>query len=64
MRWLREKFFVHALELLFNPLDLLPRRAPLRLIQFQDCPTGQPPLRAIHHGGDHLQIADQFGGWP
>jgi hypothetical protein len=33
-------------------------------IQFPGLRAGQPPLRAIHDRGDHLQIADQLGGRP
>ena len=32
-------------------------------IQFPGLRAGQPPLGAVHDGGDHLQIADQLGGW-
>jgi len=60
---LREKFFVDALKLFFNPLDLLPRRLALLLIQFPGLCAGQPPMGAVHDRGDHLQIADQLGGW-
>jgi hypothetical protein len=61
MRLLQVKFFVDALELLFNPLDPLPRRGSLLLIQFHCLSTGQSPMRAVHDRRDHLQIANQFG---
>jgi len=60
---LREKFFVDALELFFNTVDLLPRRGALRVIQFQGRLAGQPPMGAVYDRGHHLQIADQLGGW-
>jgi hypothetical protein len=59
---LRKKFFVDALELFFNPLDLLPRRGTLLVIQFRCFRTGEPPMGTVHNGADQLQIADQFGG--
>jgi hypothetical protein len=55
---LRNKFFVYALELFFNPLDLLPRRRTLLVIQLHCLRPGQPPMGAGHNRGDHLQIAD------
>jgi len=58
MGWLREKVFPDALELFINPLDLLPRRGTLLVIQFYRLRTGQPPLGTVHNGSDHLQIAD------
>ena len=61
---LRNKFFVEPLELLFNPLDLVPRRGTLPVIQLHGCCPGQPPLSAVHNRRDHLQITDQFGGGP
>ena len=60
---LREKFFVEALELFSNPLDLLPRGFALLVIQFRCRPAGEPPMGAVHHRRHHLQIADQLGGW-
>ena len=59
---LRNKFFVDALELFFNPFDLLSRRRALRVIQFQGLRTGQPSLGAVHDRGDHFQIVPQLGG--
>jgi hypothetical protein len=50
--------------LFFNPLDLLPRRGALLVIHFHCRRAGEPPLGAVHNRGNHLQIADQFGGWP
>ena len=61
---LRKKFFIEPLELPFNPLNLLPRRKTLRLIQLYGRRPRQPPLGAVHHRRDHLQIAHQFGGRP
>lgn len=55
---------VDAPELFFNPLDLLPHRGTLLGIQLHALRTGEPPVSAVHNRGDHLQIADQFGGWP
>jgi hypothetical protein len=62
--WLREKSFVDALKLFFNPLDLLPRRVALLAIQLRCCCAGQPPMGALHNRRHYLQIADQFSGWP
>ena len=53
-----------ALELFFNLLDLLPCRGALLVIQLHCRRTGEPPMGAVHNRGYHLQIADQFGGWP
>ena len=61
---LRNKFLVDALELFFNPFDLLPRRCALLVIQFHCFRTGKPPMGAVHNCSDHLQIADQFGASP
>ena len=62
MGWLREKVFPDALELFINPLDLLPCRGTLRVIQCYRLRTTQPPLGTVHNRSDHLQIADEFGG--
>jgi len=59
---LREKFFLHALELSFNPPDLLPRGFALRSIEFGCLRAGNPPMGSIHNHGYHLQVADQFDG--
>ena len=61
---LRNKFLVDALELFFNPFDLLPRRCTLLTIQLHCFRTGKPPMGAVHNCSDHLQIADQFGASP
>jgi len=61
---LREKFFVNAPELFFNPVDLLPCGFALLVIQFHGRRPCQLPMGAVHHRRYHLQIADQFGGWP
>ena len=61
---LREKFFLYTLELSFNPPDLLAHGVALRRIEFCCLRTGDPPMDPIHNRGDHLQIADQFGGCP
>jgi len=61
---LREKFFLYALELSFNPPDLLARGVALRRIEFCCLRARDPPMGSVHNRGDHLQIADQFGGWP
>jgi hypothetical protein len=58
---LRQKCFVHALELSSNPVDLLPRCCALLVIQLRCLRASKPPLRAIHNRSYHLQIADQFG---
>jgi hypothetical protein len=54
---LRVDFFVDAMELLLNALDLAPRGFALLAIQIRDCCAGQPPLRAVHDCRHHLQIA-------
>jgi hypothetical protein len=63
-RLLQKKVFVDTLELFFNPLDLLPRHRTLLAIQFNRFRTGEPSMGAVHNRGDHLEIADQFGGGP
>ncbi len=45
-----------------NASDLLACHFALLSIQFHGRRPGQPPLRAVHDGGHHLQIAQQFGG--
>jgi hypothetical protein len=64
MGWLRKEFFVDALELFFNPLDLLPRCGALLWIQLHCLCAGKPTMVAVHNRGHHLQIADQFGAGP
>ena len=59
---LREKFFLHTLELSFNALDLLPCAVALGSIEFGCLRAGEPPMGPIHNRRDHLQVADQFGG--
>jgi hypothetical protein len=61
---LRKKFFVDAVELFFNALHLLPRCGTLLFIQFHRLRAGDPPMHTVHNRGDHLQVADQFGGGP
>ena len=61
---LRQKFFVHALELFSNPVDLLPRCCVLLVIQLHCLRASETPMRAIHNRSDHLQIAHQFGAGP
>jgi hypothetical protein len=53
---------VDALELFFNPLDLLPCRGALLVIHFHCRRAGEPPMDVVHNRRYHLQIADQFGG--
>ena len=55
------KFFVHALKLFSNPVDLLPRCCTLLVIQLHCLRASDAPMRAIHNRSYHLQIADQFG---
>ena len=49
------------MELAWNALDLMPRGLALPGIQLQSAGAGQPPLRAVHDRGHHLQVAQQFG---
>jgi hypothetical protein len=51
---LRQDLFVDAMELLLNALDLAPRGFALQICH--RC-AGEPPLRAVHDGGHHFQIA-------
>ena len=53
---LREDFFVDAMELFLNAIDLMPRGFRLLGIQIDHRCAGQPPLRAAHNRGHHLQI--------
>ena len=39
----------------------MPRGFLLLVIQLHACGARQSPLRAVHDGGHHLQIAQQFG---
>jgi len=50
--------------LFLNAVDLMPCGFALLAIQFRCTRASQPPLRAVHHRGHHLQIAYQFGGGP
>jgi len=61
---LRKKFFVEALKLFFNPMDLLSRGGALLLIQSYCFRASKPPLRAVHDRTHHFQVADQFGASP
>jgi hypothetical protein len=61
---LRLDFFVEAMELLLNAIDLLPRGFRLLLIQLRGSGASQPPLRAAHDRHYHSQIAQQFGARP
>jgi len=54
---LREKFFVDALQLFFNPLDLLPHRGTLLGIQLPGRPAGEPSMGAVQDRAHHLQVA-------
>jgi hypothetical protein len=54
---LRLDFFVDAMELLLNALDLMPRGFRLLVIQLRGSGAGQSPLRAIHNRHHRLQIA-------
>jgi len=45
------------MELLLNALDLAPSGFALLAIQIRGCRARQPPLRAVHDGGHHFQIA-------
>jgi hypothetical protein len=54
---LREKFFVDAPELFLDASDLLARGFALLPIQLACSRSGQPPMRSVHNGRHHLQIA-------
>jgi hypothetical protein len=56
---------VDALELFFDPFDLLPRCGVLLWVQIHCLCAGEPPMGAAHNRGDYLQVADQFstGHW-
>ena len=45
------------MELLLNPIDLVPRGFRLLFIQLCGSGAGQPPLRAVDDRHHHLQIA-------
>jgi hypothetical protein len=61
---LRLDFFVDAVELVLNALDLMPCGFRLLIIQLRGSGAGQPTLRAVHNRHHHLQIAQQFGTRP
>jgi hypothetical protein len=44
-----------------NTIDLLPRGFAWLAIQLTRGRAGQSPMSAVHDGGHHLQIAQQFG---
>jgi hypothetical protein len=48
--------------LFLNASDLLACGFALLAVYFQRRRAGQPPMSAVHDGGHHLQIAQQFGG--
>jgi hypothetical protein len=50
-------FFVDAMELLLNALDLIPRGFRLLVIQFRGSCARQSPLCASHNRHHHFQIA-------
>jgi hypothetical protein len=58
---LRKKFFADALELFFDPLDLLACALALLTIQFHCLRAGQPPMGTVHNHAHHLQVVEQFG---
>jgi hypothetical protein len=55
--FLRVDFFVDAMELLLNPIDLVSRGFRLLLIQLRGSSASQSPLRAVHDCHHHFQIA-------
>jgi hypothetical protein len=55
--FLRLDFFVDAMELLLNPIDLVPRGFRLLVIQLCGSGASQSPLRAVDDRHHHLQIA-------
>jgi hypothetical protein len=54
---LRLDFFVDAMELLLNALDLIPRRFRLLVIHLGGSRARQSPLCAVHNRHNHFQIA-------
>jgi hypothetical protein len=54
---LRQEFFVAAMELFLNTLDLMPRGFRLLVIQLRRGGGRQSPLRAVHNRHHHFQIA-------
>jgi hypothetical protein len=49
-------FFVDAMELLLNALDLMPRGFGLLVLQLRGSRARQPPLRAVHNRHHHFQV--------
>ena len=47
-----------------NAVDLMPRGFALLVIQLRGSGARQPTMRAVHDGGHHFQIAQQFGAGP
>jgi hypothetical protein len=54
---LRLDFFVDAMELLLNALDLIPRRFRLLVIHLGGSRARQSPLCAVHNRDHHLQVS-------
>jgi hypothetical protein len=54
---LRLDFFVDAMELLVNALDLMPRGFRLLVIHLGGSRARQSPLCAVHNRHNHFQIA-------
>src|ERR1700730_17183283 len=54
---LREDFFVDAMELFLNAIDLMPRGFRLLVIQLRGSGAHQPLLCAVHDRHHHFQIA-------
>jgi hypothetical protein len=54
---LRLDFFVDAMELLLNAVDLMPRGFRLLVIHLRGRRARQSPLCAVHNRRNHFQIA-------
>jgi hypothetical protein len=54
---LRLDFFVDAMELLLNALDLIPHRFRLLVIHLRGSRARQSPLCAVYNRHNHFQIA-------
>jgi len=54
---LRQDFFVYAMELVLNALDLMPCGFRLLVIQLRSSGAGQSPLRTDHNRDHHLQVS-------
>lgn len=50
-----------AAQLTFDTLELMSGGFTLLIIHLGRAGSGQPLLCPVHNGGDHLEIADQFG---